>query len=81
MQSSDIEIDCRTREKSKDRGIQRGRKVFSLVARAYGYKGREIARYLRKDPAVITRYLQEKRSLAEEVEKAECLKKRANLNK
>jgi REP element-mobilizing transposase RayT len=56
------------REKSKDRGILTGRKVFSLVASAYGYKGREIARYLRKDPAVITRYLKEKNSFIEEVE-------------
>jgi len=69
------------REKSKDRGILRGRKVFNLVARAYGYKGREMARYIQKSPAVITRYLQEKSSLADEVEKVECLKKRANLNK
>lgn len=26
-----------------------------LVAKEYGYKGKEIAEYLKKDPAVITR--------------------------
>ena len=70
------------REKSKDRGILRGRKVFSLVASEYGYKGREIARYLRKDPAVITRYLKEKNSLIEEVEGiVKRLTTRSNVNK
>ncbi len=70
------------REKSKDRGILRGRKVFSLVASDYGYKGREIAAYMRKDPAVITRYLKERSSLAEEAEAVvKQLIKRANVNK
>ena len=43
MQSSDVEIYCRTREKSKDRGIWRGKKVFNPVVCEYAYKGREIA--------------------------------------
>ena len=58
------------REKSKEVGIVSGRKVMSLVAREYGYKGREIAEYLRRDPAVITRYLKEGERLEGEVEKA-----------
>jgi len=70
------------REKSKDRCILTGRKVFSLVASEYGYKGREIARYIRKDPAVITRYLKERSSLADEVEEVvRRLIKRATVNK
>lgn len=70
------------REKSKDRDILTGRKVFSLVASEYGYKGREIARHIRKDPAVITRYLRERHLLREEVEQiVKRLKKRWNVNK
>jgi hypothetical protein len=70
------------REKSKDRGILIGRKVFSIVAREYGYKGREISRHIRKDPAVITRYLKEESDLAEEVDKVmKQLSKRTNVNK
>ena len=48
------------REKSKDGNISRGRKMFSLVAHDFGYKGREIAAYMRKDPALITRHIKQK---------------------
>jgi hypothetical protein len=48
------------REKGKEEGIQSGRKLISLVAKEYGYKGREIAGYLWRDPAGITRYLKER---------------------
>ena len=34
-----------------------GMKLFSLIAKEYGYKGKEIAGYIQKDPAVVTRYL------------------------
>jgi hypothetical protein len=33
------------------------RRVFSQTARAYGSQGKEIAQYLRKDPASVTGYL------------------------
>ena len=70
------------REKSKEEGIVFGRKVMSLVAREYGYKGQEIAEYLRRDPAVITRYLKEGKRLEGEVEKVhEALKKTKKVNK
>ena len=69
------------REKSKGR-IVSGRKVMSLVAREYSYKGQEIAEYLRRDPAVITRYLKEGKRLEGEVEKVhEALKKTKKVNK
>lgn len=55
------------RDKSKDRDMLKGRKLLSLVAKEYGYKGREIASYLRKDPTVVTRYLKERDSLKEEM--------------
>ena len=70
------------REKSKEVGIVSGRKVMSLVAREYGYKGREIAEYLRRDPAVVTRYLKERERLEDEVEKVhEVLRKTKKVNK
>ena len=34
-----------------------GRKLFSLAGREYGYKGKEIAEFLGKDPAAVTGYL------------------------
>ena len=45
------------KDKGKDRDTMLCRKLFSLVAREYGYKGKEIAGYIQKDPAVVTRYL------------------------
>jgi len=46
-----------------------GRKVFSLMAKEYGYTGREIAEYLRKDPAAVMGYLRQGEGLRGEVEK------------
>ena len=57
------------REKSKDRETMTGRKLMSFVAKEYGYKGKEIAKYMRKDPVVVTRYLKERNNFSEEVEK------------
>ena len=45
--------------KSKNREILRVRKLASFAAREFGYKCKEIAFYLKKDPSVITRYLKE----------------------
>ncbi len=69
------------RNKGKGRDIMMGRKLFSLVAREYGYKGKEIARYIRKDAAVVTRYLREKEELVGEVEMVIKKIKIANINK
>jgi hypothetical protein len=44
------------RSSAKPRHISLGRRLFSLAAREYGYKGYEIAEYLHKDPAVVTVY-------------------------
>jgi len=55
------------REKSKDEGLVVARKLMSLVAREYGYKGKEVAEYLRRDPAVITRYLREGKKLEDDI--------------
>jgi hypothetical protein len=67
------------REKGKGEGIQTGRKVLSLVGREYGYRGREIAEYLRKDPSVVTRYLREAKRFESDIERVhENLKKQVN---
>lgn len=44
------------RSTGKTREVLWGRRLFSLVAKEYGYKGKEIAEYLEKDPAVVTAY-------------------------
>jgi hypothetical protein len=56
------------REKGRGEGFGQGRRVMSVVAKEYGYKGQEIAGYLWRDPSVITRYLKEGSKLASEVE-------------
>jgi putative transposase len=69
------------RRKGKDRDISRGRKLFSLVAHDFGYKGREIAEYLRKDPALITRHMKEKEMKKDAARVITTLKERkANVN-
>jgi molybdenum-dependent DNA-binding transcriptional regulator ModE len=57
------------RQKGKDRGITHGRKLLSLVAHEYSYRGREIAEYIQKDPALITRYIKEKEELKKDAER------------
>lgn len=42
------------RGKGRARDLGWGRKVMTLVAKEYGYKGQEIAGYLFRDPSVIT---------------------------
>jgi len=59
----------RMREKGKDRGVSLCRKLLSLTAKSYEYKGREIAIYLQKDPSIITRYLKDAGKLRREMER------------
>lgn len=68
------------RGKGRARDLGRGRKVMTLVAKEYGYKGQEIAGYLFRDPSVITRYLKEASEFAGEVESVHALL-RKNSNK
>lgn len=56
------------RAKGKDRDISLGRKLLSLVASEYGYKGKEIAEYIQKDPAMVTRHIKEKNDLRRKIE-------------
>lgn len=56
-------------ENGKGVKISLGRKLFSLVASEHGYKGKEMAEYIRKDPAMITRYLKDRKDSQAEVER------------
>jgi hypothetical protein len=56
-------------EKGKTGNISLGRKLLSLVANEYEYTGREIAEYIRKDPAIVTTSLKERIILEGEIEK------------
>jgi REP element-mobilizing transposase RayT len=68
--------------KGKDTRVMEGRKLFSLVAREYGYKGKEIAAHLSKDPASVTGYLRSGQDLRNKKEKLDLLLDgvRRNLN-
>jgi putative transposase len=70
------------RQKGKDRGITHGRKLLSLVAHEYGYRGREIAGYMGKDPALITRHIKEKEELKRDTERVIAVMKvrKSNVN-
>jgi hypothetical protein len=68
------------REKGKGEELGRGRRLISLVAKEYGYRGQEVAGYLWRDPSVITRYLKGGNRLSSEVEKVHA-KLRDNSNK
>jgi len=57
------------RERNRSENITLGRKLLSIVAKEYGYKGKEIGQYIRKDPAVVTRDLKEKGKLEKEMGK------------
>ncbi len=43
--------------------------MISLIAKEYGYKGKEIAEYIRKYPAIVTRDIKGKVNLEVEIEK------------
>ena len=68
------------RGKGRTGGLGRGRRVMTLVAKEYGYKGQEIAGYLFRDPSVITRYLRDASEFESEVEGVHALL-RGNSNK
>ncbi len=43
--------------------------MISLVASEYGYKNKEVAEYIGKDPMVVTRHLKERESFRGEIER------------
>ena len=59
---------------SKAKEISSGRKLLSIVAKEYGYRGREIAQYIRRDPAVVSIALKEGKQMMKKMEKTiKCL--------
>lgn len=54
---------------SRRADVLRGRRVIALIAKQYGYTGREIAVFLKKDPAAVTWYLRHAEDLGTEVNK------------
>ncbi len=56
------------RGKGKGSGVMEGRKLFSLAGREYGYKGKEIAEFLGRDPAAVTGYLRGSQELRAKME-------------
>ncbi len=52
---------------SKLKEISLSRKLFILVAIEYGYRGKEIAKFLRRDPAVISQALKENNGFDKDV--------------
>lgn len=71
------------REKGKSRDISSGRKLTSLVAKEYEYKGQEIAEYLQKDPAIITRYFKEREEFKMQMDRVlkTLVERKSNVNK
>lgn len=45
-----------------------GRKLFSCVAEEYGYKKKEIAKFLLRDPAAVTGYIKDKDYIRQDIE-------------
>ncbi len=59
--------DMRSMSKSKKNFT--GRALLSIIASEYGYSGKEIAEFIRRDPAVVTRHLKGKENLNTERQK------------
>jgi hypothetical protein len=56
------------REKGKSQEVKKGRHLVSLITNEYGYRGKEIAEFMYKDAAVISRHLKEKSNMKEDME-------------
>lgn len=57
------------RSRSRTREIAVCRRLFSIFASEYGYMGKDIGVFLRKDPAMISRHLGAKETLMEDMKK------------
>ena len=56
------------RGQSRLKQISSVRKLFILMAKEYGYKGKEIAEFIRRDPAVISIALKDLSDFEEDIE-------------
>lgn len=59
----------------KEKRVMLARRVLTQTAKAYGHRGKEIALYLKKDPASVTGYLREENHSAEVNEVIQDLEK------
>ena len=57
------------RTQTKSTAVAEGRRIFCHVARELAYRNRDIALFLKKDPASVTRYFKEEANLAADVKK------------
>ena len=78
-----IEVCCgvaleNLRGRGKAEGISSGRKLFSLVAKEYGYKGKEIAKFIRRDPAVVSIAIKDRKNFEREIEDVMRLLKKSD---
>jgi len=56
------------RGQSKLASISLSRKIFILLAEEYGHKGKDIAEYLRRDPAIVSMTLKDKKTFEADME-------------
>jgi REP element-mobilizing transposase RayT len=69
------------RQKDKNRAKSTGKKLMVLIAKEYGHSGKEIAEYIHKDPAIVTRYSKERSKWENEIKKIEKALKEKNINR
>ncbi|RJQ56956.1 MAG: transposase [Nitrospiraceae bacterium] len=65
--------------KSKFARISTGRKLLILAAKEYGYKGKEIGEYIKRDPAIISIVLKDRSRYKEEMGRVIGILKKLNI--
>jgi len=70
----------RLRAKNKEPAAVKAKKIFCLIAHEYGYSGKETARFIEKDPAIVSRYIKQEKADFAEVELVIKALKRENVN-
>jgi REP element-mobilizing transposase RayT len=69
------------RSRSRSKAIAVCRRLFSIAASEYGYKGKDIGAFLHKDPAMISRHMGSKEALTENAARfLTSIEKRNNKN-
>jgi chromosomal replication initiation ATPase DnaA len=59
------------RGSGRQRELSQGRVAFTVLAKEYGYRGTEIAEYLKKDPTAVTQYARKRDEAREFIAAAE----------
>ena len=68
------------RQRGKARRLTEAKKMISLIANEYGYKNKEVAEYIGKDPMIVTRHLKEMDNSRGEIERVVDYLKGAKAN-